>query len=106
MDSQAFSDLKDSTSYWESFKLLEISLLKGEKESLIYEIQTDKKELNNLSKEISEIQLKIDYHSNIVKNQEAVIREYDQILSESLKAYDKVNQMIYYNIKKNLACAQ
>ena len=53
-------------------------------------MQLDKKELNDLSKEITEIQQKIEYQTINVKNQETVIREYDQILSESSKAYDKV----------------
>lgn len=53
-------------------------------------MQSDKKDLSTLSKEITEVQQKIDYKTIHVKNQEAAIREYDVILSESLKAYDKV----------------
>lgn len=54
------------------------------------EMRDDQRELSSLADEIRGLKYKIDFQNHELQKKESVIREYDTIINESSKAYDKV----------------
>jgi len=54
------------------------------------EMRDDQRELSSLAEEIRGLKYKVDFQNHELQKKEGVIREYDTIINESSKAYDKV----------------
>lgn len=81
---------------------LGISRLKSEKEALDREVRSDKIELSALEDKLKTKKKKIEDDGNVLASKESVIKEYDTIISESLKTYDKVNTHNIYLVSINI----
>lgn len=69
----------------------EIARLKSEKDQIMDEMRDDQRDLAALGEEIRGLRYKLDFQNHELQKKETVIREYDTIISESSKAYDKVH---------------
>jgi len=88
MDSKAFGDLREK-----------ITRLKNERDQIMDEMRDDQRDLSTLAEEIRGLRYKVDFQNHELQKKETVIREYDTIISESSKAYDKL-MMNTVNLKK------
>jgi len=68
--------------------------LQNERDNLLSEVLQDRQQLSQLQKQLDELKTEYDYRNNSLKEKDLVLREYDRMIDESEKAYNKVNSLM------------
>jgi hypothetical protein len=74
--------------------LIGIQKLQHDKDDLMGELLKDRKNLTDLEKQLNNLRIEFEYQTSVVKEKEAVLTDYNRMIEESEKAYQKV--MIFH----------